>query len=356
MDFEKRIASIYQQCRTPIQIRFEFDALQKELEADIAEGQHDAREKLLDNFDQEVVEKVRIESHDYLDRFNDQLWRLTRYILEDYANFEETGFTFVLHTNPFPGETIHPGPYRMGKNVEDANTYRVGHPLAQKVLERGQALVCTPREVTFQLTGSGRNIAVLTGLVGQSGWLTCSQLSVSSLETEDHTIATGFTDAGEPLDEGQCRRLFDLFGDAGEAVVLEPACKDALDQGLARRRNAILEDMSSRESRWFNTEIDKLDRWADDRRASLKSELDELDDKIKETKKAARLAPNLPEKLERQRELRQLETKRDEAWHAYDAARKELEQQKDGLLDEISERLKQGIQQEALFTLRWHLA
>ena len=81
VDFEKRIAAIYQQCRTPEQIQFEFDQLQHELEAEIAEGQRDAREKLLDNFDQEVVEKVRIQSHDVLDRFNEQLWRLTRYLL-----------------------------------------------------------------------------------------------------------------------------------------------------------------------------------------------------------------------------------------------------------------------------------
>jgi SNF2 family DNA or RNA helicase len=78
VDFEKCIAAIYQKCRTPEQIQFEFDQLQRELEAEIAEGQRDAREKLLNNFDQEVVERVRIQSHDYLDRFNESIalpWR-----------------------------------------------------------------------------------------------------------------------------------------------------------------------------------------------------------------------------------------------------------------------------------------
>jgi superfamily II DNA/RNA helicase len=51
VDFEKRIAAIYQQCRTPEQIQFEFDQLRRELEIEIAAGQRDAREKLLDNFD-----------------------------------------------------------------------------------------------------------------------------------------------------------------------------------------------------------------------------------------------------------------------------------------------------------------
>jgi predicted nucleic acid-binding Zn-ribbon protein len=102
--------------------------------------------------------------------------------------------------------------------------------------------------------------------------------------------------------------------------------------------------------------MDKLDRWAEDRRASLKAELDELDEAIKETKKAARLAPNLPEKLERQRALRQLETKRTEAWKAFDEASQVIDRQKDVLLDEISSRLDQKLEQEPLFTLRWTLS
>src|SRR6202042_3013667 len=62
VDFEKRIAAIYQKCRTPQQIQFEFDQLQRDLDSEIAAGQQDAREKLLDNFDQEVIEKVRVQS------------------------------------------------------------------------------------------------------------------------------------------------------------------------------------------------------------------------------------------------------------------------------------------------------
>ena len=107
---------------------------------------------------------------------------------------------------------------------------------------------------------------------------------------------------------------------------------------------------------WFDIEMDKLDHWAEDRRASLKAELDELDETIKETKKAARLAPNLPEKLERQRALRQLETKRNDAWQAFDEAAREIDRQKDALLDEISQRLQQKTEQATLFTIRWQLA
>jgi superfamily II DNA/RNA helicase len=196
VDFEKRIAAIYQKCRTQEQIQFEFDQLQYELESQIAEGQRDAREKLLDNFDQEVVEKVRIQSQDVLDRFNERLWRLTRYLLRDHARFEDSDFSFMLHSKPFVGEAIHPGPYRMGKRTEDTNTYRAGHPLAQRVLALGCSVDTPPAEVTFHYRDSSKKIAILESIVGLSGWLTCTRLTVSAMETEDHVFFSGTTDAG----------------------------------------------------------------------------------------------------------------------------------------------------------------
>ena len=143
MDFEKRIIAIYQKCRTPEQIGFEFNQLQLDLEGDIGQAKSQAHEQLLNNFDQEVIERVRIDCAGALDRFHALLWRTTRYYLEPYAEFAESGYSFVLRQNPFPTETIHAGPYQMRKRKEDepepdepSNRYRIGHPLAQRILSK----------------------------------------------------------------------------------------------------------------------------------------------------------------------------------------------------------------------------
>ncbi|MBS0184703.1 MAG: DEAD/DEAH box helicase [Nitrospira sp.] len=356
VDFEKRIAGIYQKCRTPEQIQFEFDALQRDLEAEIAEGQRDAREKLLNNFDQDVVEKVRIQSRDYLDRFEERLWKVTQYLLTPYARFDEPEYSFTLDRNPFPGETIHPGPYRMGEHIEDANLYRVGHPLAQRLLGQAKALTVQSGEITFRYRQSGKHIAILEPLVGKSGWLKCEHVAISSLEVEDHLILVGIIDDGVVVDDVQCRRLFDLPGEQKGPVAVPPTIQGTLDDAVAPQVRELVASLAAKNGMWFEAEMDKLDRWAEDRRSSLKAELDELDEAIKETKKAARLAPNLPEKLERQRALRHLETKRTEAWKAFDEASQMIDQQKDALLDEISRRLDPRSEQGTLFTIRWQLA
>ena len=356
VDFEKRIATIYQKCRTPQQIQFEFDQLQRELDAEIAAGQRDAREKLLDNFDQEVIEKVRIQSAGFMDRFNERLWMLTRHLLAGYAAFDAHAYSFQLIRNPFPGVTIHPGPYRIGKNIQDANTYRVGHPLAQRVLAQAKALTLSPAEVTFDYSTSGKNIAVVATLTGKSGWITCSLLTVNSLETEESVIFAGLTDSGESLDESQYRRLFDLPGEVGNVIAVPVDVTSRLADDTVRRQSELLRIMAAKNGEWFDTEIDKLDRWADDLKETIGREIKELEVEIRAAKKEARQASTLEQKVEGHKRAKELEKKLKDKRKGRDEADDEIESRKDSLIDEIESRLKQRIDTRELFTVRWTVA
>lgn len=210
-------------------------------------------------------------------------------------------------------------------------------------------------ELTFQLTGSGKNIAILVPFIGRQGWLSCTRMSVRSLEAEDHLLFAAMDEGGEVLDDVQCRRIFDLPATGNGIASLPDRAAQKIKEIAAQNRANTMEEMGTRNARWFDTEIEKLENWAEDRRATLKAELDELDEALKAGRKSARTAPTLPEKLERQREVRKLETRRDEAWRAFDQATRDLDKQKDSLLDEIAKRLEQHVENETLFTIRWRI-
>ncbi len=355
VDFEQRIAQIVQRCRTPEQIQFEFDQLQQELEEEIGRGQREARDKLLDNFDQEVIEKVKIRSEELLDRYTERLWTLTRYLLREHAVFDDSSHRFMLHDNPFPEEAIHPGPYRMGRGTDDANIYRAGHPLALRVLALGRDLPTPPAAIRLDYRAAGRKISVVEPLIGQGGWLTCVRLSVEGIESEDALLLAGVTDRGEPLGEDICRRLLELPGEV-EGPAVPPADVAAeLTAATVRQEEALLQTLAERNGRWFDQEMDKLDHWAEDRRGALKAELETIDQGLKAARKAAREGGTMPEKLARQREVRVLEGKRDVAWKSYDAASQELERQKEKLLDETERRLGQRLERTPQFVIRWDL-
>src|SRR5690625_6834401 len=60
VDFERRIAEIYQSCRTEQEIQKSFDELQEELDEQIQTKLKSTRQKLMENFDIEVIEKLKI--------------------------------------------------------------------------------------------------------------------------------------------------------------------------------------------------------------------------------------------------------------------------------------------------------
>lgn len=353
VDFEKRIVGIYQQCRTPEQISFEFDKLQQDLETEVAEARAFAQEQLLNNFDQEVIEKVKVEARQARSRTEQLLWQVTQFVLQPFAHFDNAAHSFVLETSPFGDAHIHNGPYRMGRNVEDANTYRIGHPLAQQVLQRCLESETPASEIKFQFTKSGKKMSVLNPYLGQSGWLVCSKFSVQSFEEEDRILLAAVSEDGSVLDEDACKRLFDLPAEVGETVL--PVAVPALETQLQTLQDRVLAEVDQRNNKWLDQETEKLDRWSEDLKFALDQEIKDLDQQIREAKRASTVAATLADKLAHQKTLKMLQSTRNEKRKDLFVAQDEVEARRDALIAGIEARLSRGHQSESIFTVRWRL-
>ena len=87
----------------------------------------------------------------------------------------------------------------------------------------------------------------------------------------------------------------------------------------------------------------------------IKAWIKDYDDLINELKKEARLAVNFPEKLAAQKKIRDLDSKRNNAWKEYDQAARTIEEQKDSLLDSVEARLQQTTAEKTIFTIAWNI-
>lgn len=368
VDFEKRIVNIYQTCRSTEEIQSAFDRLQKDMESGIEEQIDITRTKLLENFDEEVHEKLRInlqQSRDYLSKFEHWLWQLTKYQLEQYATFDHSENSFYLNRNPFSEEHIYPGPYKVGKkhigesqtnevDTDTSNIYRVGHPLAQKVIEVCKSNNLPVVEVVFDHSNSERKISILDNLVGKTGWLQALQISISSFETEDYVLFAGITDEGGVLDVEQCQRLFSLSANIDQKEMeLDGKVEESLKEIFHAGQVSIFEENSKRNHSFFDLEVEKLEKWSEEVRNSIKFEIKEIDKEIKTRKTEARKILDLDRKVKEQRLIKELEKKlADKRFHQYQNE-DEIERKKDNLLDEIEARLKQETVRTELFTIHW---
>lgn len=359
VDFEKRIARIYQECRTQEQIQVAFNELQSELEESISTAMQNTRQKLLENFDEEVHEKLRInliQSKEYLNKYESWLWDITKFALDDFAEFDRDRYSFTLKKNPFEGVKITSGTYKIGKNVQESYVYRIGHPLAQKIIEKYRSIKLPSSELTFDYSGANKKISVLESLVGDSGYLIGKQIRVSTFDTEEYVELFAVTSKGEVLSKDVAERFFSLPADVSDKPIFIPhILKTELDKTIESTKLQIVGDIETRNSEFFDIELDKLDKWGEDRRNSLRQTLKDLDVQIKELKKQARYSSNLPEKLKVEKERKKLENERDNAWREFDSAAKLIEESKDKLIAQIELRLQQKISEEDLFIVKWNI-
>ena len=359
VDFEKRIAAIYQDCRRPEEIKTAFDQLQLELNFEINEAMTSTRRKLLENFDDEVRDKLKIRettSQAILNRFERQLMQLTRHELNGHARFEgDSGFELV--SQPFSGTGGVPlGLYELPRRSGEAHLYRLGHPLAEQVIDRAKSRELPLAEVKFRYADHEGKISILEPLRGKSGSLAVSQFTVEAMEqAEDHLILAACTDEGELLDEEQSRRILTLPASISSHLLGLPSPAN-LDALVLARKKEIQRQVSERNARFYEAEAAKLDGWADDLKVGLEREIKEFDRQIKDTRRASATALSLEEKLEGQKRIKAIEGQRNEKRRSLFEAQDAIDQQREGLIAGIEGKLVATSRTQELFTFRWNLS
>jgi superfamily II DNA or RNA helicase len=361
VDFERRITEIYQSCRTPGEIDAAFNRLQAELSDQIEARMSTTRATLLEHFDEDVHARLNLhrkEAEARVGRFERWLWQLTSHELEGRAQFDNERHRFFLEER-LPGFVEAPtGTYRLITRDGDANgfhPYRLGHPLAQEFARRARARGIGPAHVVFDYANHPTRITPVAALQGRSGWLSLTLVHIEAFEEEDHLVFSAMTDEDEVIDQEVCERLFDVAGCVSSTSSTDEIVPVGIQAQHARRKQALLSRLVERNTAFFEDEIEKLERWAEDLKRGLEQKVKDLDAEIRAIKKEARTAATLEAKLELHRRARDLETERGRRRRDLYEAQDDVERQKDELIAKVESRLQQRVSEEALFTIRWEV-
>ncbi len=352
VDIERRIAQVYQSCRTPEEIAAAFDALQGELDLQIQARMAETRQMLLENFDEDVSERLRVHKDKTLESLSERerwLLGLTRTELNGHAEFDATQPRFRYSGDAAPRGWYHFDWKRAEQNGDIF--YRQGHPLAVHIIETALGRTLPPVSLTFHYTGYGAVISILKPLVGQSGWLELSKLTVESFDTEEFLVFAACTDAGDALDAEMCRKMLALPATVDPIHPTQPSL-DGVRQSEIDRHLKVVED---RNARFFDEEVIKLDRWSDDLKQGLEREIKELDKAIREARKVSALAASLAEKLDAQKRMKALESERSHKRRELFDAQDKIDAQRDELIGKIEMQMKQKQMCRQVFTVRWRV-
>lgn len=361
VDFERRIAQIYQSCRTPAEIDAAFNRLQDEMSSEIENRMTTTRATLLENFDEEVHQRLRVtqsNTGERLGRLERWLWSLTKHELGMHAKYDEDRHRFFV-PNRVPGCPEAPtGTYRlhMREQSEDGpRPYRLGDPLAEALIGRAQSRELPPARIRFSYAEAAGKISLVEQLQGQSGWMAADIISLdASQQQEDYLLLSGFSAEG-PVESEAFEKMLDVPGEMVAAARIPADAERQIEVLATGARERLLSRVADRNKNFFEEEIEKLDHWADDRKKTLEFELKALRTEITALKKQSRLEATLDQKVALQRKAKDIESqlgrKRREMYEAED----EIDRQKEVLISTVEARLKQTVMSKRLFIIQWEV-
>ncbi|HDR9202723.1 TPA: DEAD/DEAH box helicase family protein [Burkholderia vietnamiensis] len=362
LDFEKRILQIYDTCRQPEEIEAAFNALQAELEEVIADRIKDTQAQLLENFDEDVHDRLKLrldEAEARLDKLGRWFWGVTRFALNERARFDEQAYAFSLS---HPPEGIAPqapvGRYQFirGSAQPDmlAHAYRLSHPLGEWSIATGLNAPTPNATLKLDYGKHGARVSVVEKLRGKCGWLTLVRLEVTAFETTEALLFSGITDDGQVLDQEACEKLMAIPA-AGEPTAIQDAGPRSLAANSMRLVEATIAQVLEANQRLFNEERDKLERWAEDKLLAAEEALKNTKARVAQLKRDARKAATLQEQDGLQRELSELERKQRRLRQEIFAVEDEIIEKRDALIASLQQRLQEKTETQTLFTLRWQM-
>ncbi|EZJ64732.1 DEAD/DEAH box helicase family protein [Escherichia coli 1-392-07_S3_C2] len=357
VDIERRIHEIYQHCRSDEQIEQEFNQLQDELKDQLENRENETRRSLFEHFDVDVVRNLKTRRTTTLAQLNDyqeNLLLLAEMFLSDNSDFQhsETGFRssgkYYDVSWPVADE-------------KDAEFFRpnqgYGKQLIDIALHEGKDLSTLPvcQRLNFIYQPKAGQLADVKLLCQKSGQLLLAKVSIGNQEQQrEQLLVAAVTENGEVVAEETASRLLRLPLSEVTSIDEQPLLPTLTAQ-CEVLRNSFIQQVERDNELYYNEEVEKLERWSEDRRIALDLRIKQLDAEIKEARKTARQLPSLKEKMEAKRLLKALERERDNIMLQYHDEKKKIEQEEDRLLEEVEQKLATEITSSQLFAVSWTL-
>ena len=337
VDFEMRIAEIYQKCKTAEDIQIEFDLLQEELSEQIQDKMTLARQSILENFDEEVAARLatcQSETIASLDKYTQWIYC---FFLAHGASRIDPKEQWRLQFHDGKAERTYNLKWRDAEEEGDVFLRRED-PLYLSWLSESMSVPLSNAELRFEYTASDRNISFFMAHPGLKGVLSVDKLSYDGLGYEEHIIFTAITEDGTALDDDSINSMLELPASiTGECLPESIALINQRKERIAARQQMV-EDANKE---FYLAECDKLDAYSDDLKEALQREMKELGKLITEKKKEVRVSTHLPldQIVAMKDEINKLEKKRKQMQRDIYVREDEIDMQKDKLQEEIRQKL-----------------
>ena len=347
VDIELRIHQVYQTCRTSTEIQAAFDNLRLELETQIHENIQQTKTHLLDHFDKDVNDLLKLQNS----QTESTLSRRDQYLISLLSN--EFGIDLPKSPSTFNLPNL---PHLYTLNWQEAQRtgarfLRENDPIIESTLQKALNQNTPPAELCFDYSEYPNKISLIEPLIGKTGWISLWLFQVKTFEEEQFLLFAGITEEGIPLDHETCEKIFNLSAKTQPTKLFPPSLIELLEGKQA----SIIAAIEKRAGQLYEDQVEKLDAWSDDLKQRLEKEIKNLDKEIREIRKEAAKASSLSIKLQIQQTIRNLEKQRAKKRHELFDEEDRIDANRDQMISTHSKSLQPQTSMNSIFQIRFKI-
>ena len=359
IDFERKINNIFNECRTEREIEAAFDQLQIELDEMIKERIIATKKSLLENFDEEVVDKLKLRKEKdkkSVSLYNKHFWILAKCVLNNYIS-EIDDYKMCFKLNSSLGLDIPTGKYILNNTLfNNYHQLRVNHPLGKYILDQVLSIIPQDYNLTFSLKNSPSRVALLEQNKGLSGIAVVYRVVISNqYDSQEQLLFVTTTDKGHILPSDFGRKLLDAYCVEEELCEIDIVSNNLLKEEFSNQLRKIREVVDTQTNEFTNYEIDKYQAWSEDQLFNLNSEVIELRRELDAVKRLIRKESNASKRLTMVEEEKKLTKK----WRNKQTQFFEKQDECDDKLDNMIKALRSSMDNQfntsVLFKFRWKI-
>lgn len=356
-DIEDKLNQIFRKCRTEKEINDAFDELQKELETIISERVNNTKKTLLENFDEDVVNKLKVrQGNDVLrmDRYVTHFWKLALIALKGrISHIDKNSLSFSLDDNI--SENIRKGFYTFSKfetgKMQVRSTSSIGKFILDSFTMEGSV-----ESIVFDLDSYPYRSLLLEQQKGNSGWLLAYNIiSTSSYDEEEKIIFCPLTSKGMVLSQEFGEKLMELPICSCTPYELPEEVMEKVSSILKERMKQHKDKVNARTEEYANYEIEKYEAWSDDQLVPLQKQIIDIRKEKDELHKQLRKERNVKNKLLMKKQELLLADKLSKMQRHLFEMEDEYRQNVDKMTEKMLAALDNHFESHILFALKWSI-
>ena len=352
-DLERKIHEIYKNCRTEQEIEDAFAEIRQDLDDQIKQKELETRKILLENFDDEIVQNLKLrytKSSNSISQFHNILFSFVQSVL-NCTLVQDSDFENHI---VYEGEHYYTNWHKASEN--NGHFLKLGdNEIIDEKIKYYRNIILPNVQLVFDYANYHKKHSGVEIIKNKSGFIDFNVLTLDSLDSIEFLLPIAYSnDEACLLDQKQVYDLMSIPAIVVDSIDSREIPESQSDKLTKDRVKSVIDETNDKNYQIYTEEKERLDFYVNDVIMEIQLEIDQLIKKINELNKEKDKL-EVPEKIGIDRKIQEINKNVTELEEKKLPERKKVEAEKESILTKIESKISLKSTIKKLFTIQWYV-